>query len=64
MLKTRLTETSGVNLTVLSTITPPPSEQDRQTIADSGVEIVEIAGSNPAHLSGGNVQRRKPVFTE
>lgn len=38
----------GVNLTILPTITPPPYEQYRQAIVDSGVKIVEVAGSNPA----------------
>lgn len=37
----------GVNLTMLPTISPPPYEQYRQVIIDSGVSIVETAGSNP-----------------
>jgi NADH:quinone reductase (non-electrogenic) len=42
----------GVNLTILPSITPPPYEEYRQAIIDSGVKIVEIAGGNPAtHLS-------------
>lgn len=41
----------GVNLTILPAITPPPYEEYRQAIIDSGVKIVEIAGGNPAtHL--------------
>ncbi|WP_018161547.1 NAD(P)H-dependent flavin oxidoreductase [Smaragdicoccus niigatensis] len=38
----------GVNLTILPSITPPPYEEYRQAIIDSGVKIVEIAGANPA----------------
>lgn len=42
----------GVNLTILPSITPPPYEEYRQAIIDSGVKIVEIAGGNPAtHLA-------------
>ncbi|WP_326835364.1 nitronate monooxygenase [Amycolatopsis rhabdoformis] len=41
----------GVNLTILPTITPPPYDEYRQAIIESGVRIVETAGSNPApHL--------------
>lgn len=41
----------GVNLTILPTINPPPYDEYRQVIVDSGVKIVETAGSNPApHL--------------
>jgi nitronate monooxygenase len=41
----------GVNLTVLPSIAPPPYDEYRQVIIDSGVKIVETAGSNPApHL--------------
>ncbi|GAA4482778.1 nitronate monooxygenase family protein [Rhodococcus olei] len=41
----------GVNLTILPSITPPPYEEYRQVIIESGVKIVETAGSNPApHL--------------
>ncbi|MBJ8347523.1 nitronate monooxygenase family protein [Antrihabitans sp. YC2-6] len=41
----------GVNLTILPSIKPPPYDEYRQAIIDSGVKIVEIAGSNPAtHL--------------
>jgi len=41
----------GVNLTILPSITPPPYEDYRQVIIDSGVRIVEIAGGNPVtHL--------------
>jgi nitronate monooxygenase len=38
----------GVNLTILPTITPPPYDEYRQAIVESGVKIVETAGSNPA----------------
>ncbi|MBW6437173.1 nitronate monooxygenase [Actinoplanes hulinensis] len=37
----------GVNLTILPTITPPPYDEYRRVIVDSGVTIVETAGSNP-----------------
>jgi NAD(P)H-dependent flavin oxidoreductase YrpB (nitropropane dioxygenase family) len=37
----------GVNLTILPTINPPPYEEYRQAIVESGVKIVETAGSNP-----------------
>ena len=37
----------GVNLTILPAITPPPYAEYRQAIIESGVEIVETAGSNP-----------------
>jgi NADH:quinone reductase (non-electrogenic) len=41
----------GVNLTILPTINPPPYAEYRQAIIESGVTIVETAGSNPAeHL--------------
>jgi nitronate monooxygenase len=41
----------GVNLTILPAITPPPYEEYRAAIIESGVTIVETAGSNPApHL--------------
>lgn len=41
----------GVNLTILPTITPVPYDEYRDAIIDSGVKIVETAGSNPApHL--------------
>jgi NADH:quinone reductase (non-electrogenic) len=41
----------GVNLTILPTITPPPYDEYRQAIVESGVKIVETAGSNPsAHM--------------
>ncbi|MGW8590337.1 NAD(P)H-dependent flavin oxidoreductase [Dietzia sp. NPDC055340] len=46
----------GVNLTILPAITPPPYAEYRQAIVESGVKIVETAGSNPKdHL---------PVFHE
>ncbi|TDD83379.1 nitronate monooxygenase [Saccharopolyspora karakumensis] len=38
----------GVNLTILPAITPPPYAEYRQAIIESGVTIVETAGSNPA----------------
>ncbi|MGV0685551.1 NAD(P)H-dependent flavin oxidoreductase, partial [Mycolicibacterium thermoresistibile] len=41
----------GVNLTILPTINPPPYDEYRQVIVESGIKIVETAGSNPApHL--------------
>lgn len=41
----------GVNLTILPTITPPPYAEYRQAIIESGVKIVETAGSSPVdHL--------------
>lgn len=46
----------GVNLTILPAIAPPPYAEYRQAIVESGVKIVETAGSNPKdHL---------PVFHE
>lgn len=46
----------GVNLTILPAISPPPYAEYRQAIVESGVKIVETAGSNPKdHL---------PVFHE
>jgi nitronate monooxygenase len=38
----------GVNLTILPAIKPPPYAEYRQVIIDSGVPVVETAGSNPA----------------
>lgn len=41
----------GVNLTILPTIEPVPYDEYRDAIIDSGIKIVETAGSNPApHL--------------
>jgi NADH:quinone reductase (non-electrogenic) len=41
----------AVNLTILPTIKPVPYDEYRQAIIESGVKIVETAGSNPApHL--------------
>jgi nitronate monooxygenase len=41
----------AVNLTILPTITPVPYDEYRDAIIESGVKIVETAGSNPApHL--------------
>jgi NADH:quinone reductase (non-electrogenic) len=37
----------GVNLTILASITPPPYDEYRRAIIESGVTIVETAGSNP-----------------
>lgn len=37
----------GVNLTLTLSINPPPYAEYRQAIIDSGVTIVETAGSNP-----------------
>ncbi|MFC1437054.1 nitronate monooxygenase [Streptacidiphilus sp. N1-10] len=41
----------GVNLTILPTIDPVPYHEYREAIIESGVRVVETAGSNPApHL--------------
>lgn len=37
----------GVNLTILPSISPPPYAEYRRAIIDSGVTVVETAGSNP-----------------
>jgi NADH:quinone reductase (non-electrogenic) len=37
----------GVNLTILPSITPPPYDEYRRAIIESGITIVETAGSNP-----------------
>jgi NAD(P)H-dependent flavin oxidoreductase YrpB (nitropropane dioxygenase family) len=37
----------GVNLTILPSINPPPYAEYRQAIIDSGIKIVETAGSKP-----------------
>ncbi|GGL26877.1 NAD(P)H-dependent flavin oxidoreductase [Nocardia jinanensis] len=37
----------GVNLTILPSINPPPYEEYVKAIVDSGIKIVETAGSNP-----------------
>jgi len=37
----------GVNLTILPTVNPVPYDEYRDAIVDSGVKIVETAGSNP-----------------
>lgn len=37
----------GVNLTILPTMTPPPYAEYRSAIIESGVKIVETAGSKP-----------------
>lgn len=50
----------GVNLTILPTLKPPPYEEYRHAIIESGITVVETAGRNPAeHLSdfrGGKVK--------
>lgn len=50
----------AVNLTILPSITPPPYEEYRQVIIDSGVPIVETAGSNPGphveHFHGAGIK--------
>ena len=38
----------GVNLTILPSIDPPPYDEYRQAIIESGIRIVETAGFNPA----------------
>ncbi|GAB3278251.1 NAD(P)H-dependent flavin oxidoreductase [Parasphingorhabdus pacifica] len=38
----------GVNLTILPSINPPPYEEYRQAIIESGIGVVETAGFNPA----------------
>lgn len=41
----------GVNLTILPSINPPPYDEYRQAIVESGIKIVETAGFNPVdHL--------------
>lgn len=43
----------GVNLTILPSINPPPYDEYRAAIIDSGVPVVETAGFNPAeHVPG------------
>ena len=37
----------GVNLTILPSITPPPYDEYRHVIVESGIKIVETAGANP-----------------
>lgn len=37
-----------MNLTILPTINPPPYDEYRSAVIDSGVKIVETAGSSPA----------------
>ena len=40
-----------MNLTILPTIKPVPYDEYRAAIIESGIKIVETAGSNPApHL--------------
>lgn len=42
----------AVNLTILPAITPPPYDEYRRVIIDSGVKVVETAGSSPGpHLA-------------
>ncbi|QKH36898.1 nitronate monooxygenase [Achromobacter pestifer] len=40
----------GVNLTILPSISPPPYGDYLQAIIDSGVKVVETAGSSPAEF--------------
>jgi len=40
----------AVNLTVLPTISPPPYQEYARVIAESGVPVLETAGSNVAKL--------------
>ncbi len=47
----------AVNLTILPTLKPPPYAEYRQAIIDSGVKIVETAGSNPVE----HVEHFKPA---
>lgn len=42
----------GVNLTILPTLKPIPHDEYAQAIIDSGIRIVETAGSNPAKYIG------------
>jgi NAD(P)H-dependent flavin oxidoreductase YrpB (nitropropane dioxygenase family) len=42
----------GVNLTILPTLTPPPYEEYRRAIIESGIKIVETAGNNPGEHIG------------
>lgn len=37
----------GVNLTILPTVTPPPYAEYRRAIIESGITVVETAGSKP-----------------
>lgn len=37
----------GVNLTILPSVTPPPYADYRRAIIDSGIKVVETAGSRP-----------------
>jgi NADH:quinone reductase (non-electrogenic) len=37
----------GVNLTILPSITPPPYDEYRRAIIESGIKVVETAGANP-----------------
>ncbi|SFE35152.1 NAD(P)H-dependent flavin oxidoreductase [Blastococcus tunisiensis] len=39
----------GVNLTILPTINPPPYDEYRRAIVESGVKVVETAGNNPVN---------------
>jgi len=47
----------GVNLTILPAIKPPPYAEYRQAIIESGITIVETAGSNP----GEHLEHFKPA---
>jgi NAD(P)H-dependent flavin oxidoreductase YrpB (nitropropane dioxygenase family) len=46
----------GVNLTILPSIKPPPYDEYRRAIIESGITIVETAGSNP--------EPHQPMFHE
>jgi NADH:quinone reductase (non-electrogenic) len=49
--KTMTERPFGVNLTILPTIEPVPYDEFREAVIDSGVPVVETAGSDPsAHL--------------
>lgn len=41
-------EPFGVNLTILPSIDPPPYDEYRRAIIESGIKVVETAGFNPA----------------
>jgi NAD(P)H-dependent flavin oxidoreductase YrpB (nitropropane dioxygenase family) len=52
----------GVNLTILPTIEPVPYDEYREAIIDSGVTIVETAGSDPSpHLPAFQAAKVKVV---
>jgi NAD(P)H-dependent flavin oxidoreductase YrpB (nitropropane dioxygenase family) len=53
----------GVNLTILPTVQPVPYEEYRQVIIESGVKVVETAGSNPEPHGVGSRPRASRSFT-